>query len=352
MNETARARRQGPLQVGLIGYGLAGSVFHAPLIAATPDLCLTAVVTADPGRAQQVREQHPQARVLADSEALFSRDFDLIVIASSNRSHAPLAMRALQAGLAVVVDKPLAVTTAEATALAEFAAARGLLLTVFHNRRWDSEFLTVQQLIADGVLGKVHRFESRFERWRPQLRAGWRQQSDPAEGGGVLLDLGSHLIDQAVQLFGPVQRVHAELDCRHPEATVEDDAFVALRHVSGTRSHLWMSSRAIHAGPRLRVLGDRAAYVKPGLDGQEDALRAGMRADDPRLGAEPESEWGQLIDARGAHSLASLRGRWCDYYPAVARALRTGAAPPVSAHDAVEVLRLCEAARACATQQR
>ncbi len=335
-----------PLRVGLIGYGLAGSVFHAPLIKATAGFRLDAIVTSNPTRAEQARQQHPLASVLADSEALWARALDLVVIASSNRSHAPLAMRALEAGLAVVVDKPLAVTSAEAQALAEFAAARGRLLSVFHNRRWDSEFLTLRDLIDKGALGKVHRFESRFERWRPQIRAGWRQQSDPAEGGGVLLDLGTHLIDQALQLFGPVQSVHAELDCRHAQSAVEDDAFIALRHLSGVRSHLWMSSRAIHAGPRLRVLGDRAAFVKPRLDGQEDALRAGMSAADPQFGHEAEQNWGELIDEAGARSVPSLRGRWSDYYGSIERCLRHGDPPPVSPFDAVEVLRVCEQARA------
>lgn len=342
MSDATRER----LRVGLIGYGLAGSVFHAPLIKATPGLRLDAIVTSNPTRGEQARQQHPQASVLVDSEALWSCALDLVVIASSNRSHAPLALRALQAGLAVVVDKPLAVTAVQAQTLAEFAAARGQLLTVFHNRRWDSEFLTVQDLIAKGALGKVHRFESRFERWRPQLRAGWRQHSDPAEGGGVLLDLGTHLIDQALQLFGPVQSIHAELDSRHTDSEVEDDAFLALRHVSGVHSHLWMSSRAIHAGPRLRVLGDRAAFVSPRLDGQEHALRSGMGVGDPRFGYEHEQDWGELIDEAGARSVPSLRGRWSDYYGCVERNLRYGDPPPVAPFDAVEVLRICEAARA------
>jgi len=341
-----------PLRVGLVGYGLAGSVFHAPLIVATPGLDLVAIVTADAERAAQASARYPRAEVLASSEMLWTRELDLLVIASPNRSHAPLASRALRSGVDVVVDKPLAVTSAQAQDLVDEADALGRLLSVFHNRRWDGDFLTVQQLLRDGRFGQVHRFESRFERWRPEPRPGWRQLADPADGGGVLLDLGSHLIDQALQLFGPVARVYAELEQRHPQAAVEDDAFLALHHVDGVRSHLWMSSMAAHGGPRFRVLGSEGAYVKHGLDGQEAALRAGMRADDPRFGQEEASAWGDHVMDEHEDIVPNLPGQWSRYYAGIERAIRTGAAPAVLPESAVAVLHICEAARRAALDRR
>jgi predicted dehydrogenase len=258
----------------------------------------------------------------------------------------PLASAALDAGLDVVVDKPLAPTAAEARALVHAAKAAGRMLTVFHNRRWDGDFLTARKLIERGRLGRVLRFESRFERWRPEIKQGWRELGDPAEGGGVLNDLGSHLVDQALQLFGPVREVYGELDARRAGAQVDDDAFVALEHESGVRSHLWMSAVAADLGPRLRVLGDRAAYVKRGLDPQEDALRAGGDPRAPGWGEEPEPAWGVLGAGDEFEPVRTEPGAYVRFYEGVARALCEGAPPPVDPEDAVAVLELLDAARA------
>lgn len=346
MNALAPAQR-----VALVGYGLSGSVFHAPLIAATPGLRLATILTRDAERAAAARSQYPQATVVADMEALWDSAPDLLVIAAPNRHHHPLALQALQRGIAVVVDKPLAVTTVDASELIDVARAQGVMLSVFQNRRWDGDFLTVRQLLDSAQLGRLQRFESRFERWRPQPRPGWRQHADPHDGGGVLLDLGSHLIDQTLQLFGPVRSLYAELERRHPDTQVEDDAFVALEHANGVRAHLWMSSMAAQAGPRFRVLGSRAAYLKSGLDGQEAALRSGMRANNPGFGQEKESDWGSLIRGDEAEVVPTLPGQWTRYYAAIECALRTGASPPVAAEDALRVLRLMEMARQSAAQR-
>ncbi|MFC7218469.1 Gfo/Idh/MocA family oxidoreductase [Streptomyces polyrhachis] len=350
-----------PLRVGIIGYGLAGSVFHAPLIAATPGLVLDTVVTANPERRQQARERYDGVRVLDTPEELLARaeELDLVVIASPNRTHVPLATAALKAGLPVVVDKPLAATAAEAEALRELADERGLMLSVFHNRRWDNDFLTLKRLIDDGALGDVQRFESRFERWRPQLKGGWRESGDPAEVGGLLYDLGSHLVDQALTLFGPVVRVYAEADVRRPGAQTDDDAFLALTHASGVRSHLWASATTAQLGPRLRALGSRAGYVTYGLDPQEAALREGAVPGTPGedWGVEPESAWGRLgagesVLTGGGEPVPTLPGDYPAYYAAVADALRTGAQPPVTARQAAETLRVLEAARLSAAEGR
>jgi predicted dehydrogenase len=347
-----------PFRVVLVGYGLAGSVFHAPLIAATPGLVLDTVVTTDAERRQRALAAYPEVRLASALEEVWARAhaLDLLVVASPNRTHVPVATQALAAGLAVVVDKPMAATAAEARRLAALANERGLLLSAFQNRRWDGDLLTVRGLVERGELGRVHRFESRFERWRPQLRGGWRDSSDPADAGGALYDLGSHLVDQALLLFGPVVSMYAELDVRRAGATIEDDAFLALTHASGVRSHLWMSATAPQVGPRFRVLGSSAGYVKYGLDPQEAALAGGQRPG-PGWGVEPEDRWGRL-DASAAPfpgagtSVPTLAGNYPAYYAALTAALRDGTRPPVTAEQAAATLDILEAARVSSHKRR
>ncbi len=336
-----------PYRVGLIGYGLAGSAFHAPLIAGTPGLRLDAVVTANPDRRAQLHREHPDARALDTPEQLFADAgaYDLVVIASPNRTHVPLAQAALTAGLATVVDKPLAATAAEALALCGLAESRGTLLTVYQNRRWDGDFLTARRLVEEGALGRVHRFESRFERFRPKPKAGWRELADPAEAGGTLYDLGSHLVDQALTLFGPVATVYAEIDVRRDGAVVDDDAFLALTHADGTRSHLWTSAVSALGGPRLRVLGDTAGYVKFGMDPQEAALRAGRRPGAGDWGVDDPSHYGVLGTDEASVHLPTVPGDYPAFYAALATALATGTPPPVDPRDSVAVLTVLEAAR-------
>ncbi|MEU1656380.1 Gfo/Idh/MocA family protein [Streptomyces griseofuscus] len=346
-----------PLRVGLVGYGLAGSVFHAPLITATEGLVLDTVVTSNPERQQQARDAFPDVTLAATPEELFARadELDLLVIASPNKTHVPLATAALEAGLPVVVDKPVAGTAAEARALAALAEDRGLLLSVFQNRRWDNDFLTLRALLEDGALGDVRRFESRFERWRPRPKGGWRESGDPAEIGGLLYDLGSHVVDQALVLFGPAAEVYAEADVRRPGAEADDDTFIALTHASGVRSHLYVSATTPQLGPRFRVLGSEAGYVKYGLDPQEAALREGLHPG-PRWGAEPESLYGRIGAGEspltgGGTPVKTLPGDYPAYYAAVAAAL-TGAGPnPVTALEAAAALDVLEAARRSAQEK-
>ena len=332
------------LRVALIGYGLAGRIFHAPLLTAA-GLAVTSVVTRDPQRAAQVAADLTQAQVVASVEEVWARadEHDLVVVASANASHAPVTSAALAHGLPVVVDKPLAVSAADAAQLVQAAEQAGLLLTVFQNRRWDADQLTVQRLIDDGVLGDVLRHESRFERWRPALAADkWRETTSAAEGGGILLDLGSHLIDQAVVLFGPVSHLYAEVESRRGGA--DDDVFVALTHDGGVRSHLWAGALAGAPGPRRRVLGTRGAYVVDDLDGQEEALSTGLRPGDPTWGMSAD---GSQRVQRGSEQeqISGERGRWEAFYPAVAAAVLKGGPPPVDPSDAVATLTLIEAAR-------
>jgi predicted dehydrogenase len=337
-----------PKRVALLGYGLAGSVFHAPFIATTPGLRLAVVVTGNEERRAQALREHPDVVVLSTADEVWDRaaELDLVVVATPNSSHVPLAQDALDAGLPVVVDKPLARTAVEGRALVETARDRGVMLTVFQNRRWDGDFLTLRRLLDQGRLGRVHRFESRFERWRPQPGGGWRERAGAEEGGGLLYDLGSHLVDQALQLFGGVRDVYAELDVRREGAQVDDDDFLALEHESGVRSHLWMSALAADRSPRFRVLGDRAAFVKQGLDVQEEALRAGHSPAEPAWGEEPRELWGRLVVDGEAHEVRTEAGSYGSFYAGVAQSLHDSAPPPVDPSDAVAALEVLDAARA------
>jgi predicted dehydrogenase len=335
------------LRVGLIGYGLAGAVFHAPLISATPGLRLTAIVTSDEARRDAAVKTYPQTRLLPDADALFriASDLDIVVVASPNRTHVPLALAGIDAGLAVVVDKPLAATADDARRLIAAAQARGTLLTVFQNRRWDGDFLTIRRLLAEERLGAVMRFESRYERWRPAAKPGWRMLDAPEEAGGLLFDLGSHLIDQALVLFGPATLVHAELDRRRPGVAVDDDVFVALTHAAGVRSHVWMSSVAARPAPRFRVLGSRAAFTKFGLDVQEDALRSGANPRTAGWSEEPEDRWGGLGAGDEVETIRTAPGDYPQFYRGVVDALLSGAPAPVDPADAVATLAIIESAR-------
>jgi predicted dehydrogenase len=329
------------LRVALIGYGTGGALFHAPLVAAAPELELAAVVTADPGRQASVVSRYPDASILGSVDDVWTGGYDLVVVTTPNASHVPLAHAALDAGIPVVVDKPVAPTVAEARSL-----SGGPLVVPFHNRRWDGDFRTVQRLYAEGTLGGVLRLESRFTRWRPAIRPGWKETADPAAAGGVLYDLGSHLIDQALTLFGPLAEsgVYAELDVRRPDALACDDAFVALTHANGVRSHLWMSAVAADLGPRFRVLGDRAAYTSYGLDVQEQQLRDGLTPGEGEYGITRPEAYGLLGTPGKARPHPTEAGRYQDFYPRVAASLRGEGPPPVTLEDAVACLEVIETA--------
>jgi scyllo-inositol 2-dehydrogenase (NADP+) len=316
------------LRAGIAGFGLAGEVFHAPLIDAVEGIDVAGVVTTDPERQSRARERYPDARVVADIEELWD-GMDALVIATPNRAHVPLGLAAVERGVPLVVDKPLAPSAADGGRLIEAAESAGVPLTVFQNRRLDGDFLTLRGLIERGELGTVTRFESRFERYKPQVDGGWRELGDAAEGGGLLLDLGAHLVDQARVLFGPPRRVYAELHVRRPGAQVEDDVFVALEHEGGVRSHLWMSAVAPLHGPRFRVIGLERGFASDGLDPQEAQLESGVRPGDPGYG-----ESGDL-----------LPGAYQRFYEGVRDWLRGDAPAPVDPRDSLACMRVLEAAR-------
>ena len=351
-----------PVRAGLIGFGYAGRTFHAPLLQTTPGLDLVAVSSSQGATAAAALSQPGACAVdvLPTPEALLAReDIELVVIATPNASHAPLAEAALRAGKAVVVDKPFALSAEQAEALVRLADEQQRLLSVFHNRRWDGDFLTVQALLQDSAkpLGRLVQMEACFDRFRPQVRERWREQAD--SGGGIWLDLAPHLLDQALQLFGAPVALQADIASLRDGAQADDWFRCQLRYASGLRVGLQASTLAALPGPRFALHGTRVSYRKAGLDLQEDALKAGLRPDpaDPAAwGADPND--GQLmLQTDGDVDLQALPlitqpGRYPAYYAGVRDALRGRGPNPVSARSALAVMRLLDVGRDSARQQR
>lgn len=331
-------------RVALVGFGLAGKAFHAPLIAATDGLELAAIVTS---RAAEVASLYPEVQVVPTlGQVLADPAIKLVVLASPDHVHAPQAIAALAAGKHLVIDKPLAPGLAEARAVAEQAAERGLLLSVFHNRRWDADFLTLQRLIAEGELGEVIELESRFDRFKPELGTRWKDQ----RRGGVWQDLGPHLVDQALVLFGRPLAISADLTILKPGGLSPDYAQVVLRYAA-RRVTLHMSQTMPDHSLRFAVHGTRASFVKHGLDPQEDQSKAGLVPGDPAWGIDPLP--GLLTRADGtAGCVESERGDYCGYYRAVAAALSGHGPMPVSAADALAVMELIEAGLTSSAERR
>ncbi len=342
-----------PIRTGIIGYGLAGRVFHAPFIATNPDFSLDLIATSSPERASEALAHHSNATIVESPDALLARaaagDLDLVVLASPAHVHLEQGLAALEAGCAVVIDKPFVPSLRDGKKLIAKAEEVGKLLTVFQNRRYDGDFLTLRKLVEGGTLGAVHRFESTFERWGGAVRDRWQDTTTIDQGAGITFDLGSHLIDQALHLFGPAQLEHASLLRVRENGVSDDDAFIALRHTSGVRSHLTMSRAAAQSGPRFRVLGSESAYTVYGLDGQEPALKNYVWPGAAGYGETPDNEWGLLgIDGSdaGLTPVATEKGNYPGFYEGVAASILHGAPAPVDPREALEVVRIIEHAHA------
>ncbi|MEN3029341.1 oxidoreductase [Chromobacterium amazonense] len=333
------------LKVGLLGFGYAGSTFHAPLLRAVDGIELVAVASSRP---EQVAAVLPNVQVHASPEALLmAPDIDLVVIATPNDSHFPLAEAALRAGKHVVVDKPFTLTAAEAKQLVELAGRLGLLLSVFHNRRWDADFLAIQQLIADGLLGRVVHFESHFDRYRPQVRQRWRESTNA--GAGLWYDLGPHLLDQVVQLFGLPQAILLEKAALR-DGALSDDWFHALLRYPDKRVMLHGSALVADAGPRFIIHGTQGSFSKYGLDPQEEALKAGGMPGSAAWGRDGLP--GRLVLADGVpREHVGPAGDYTRYYSSVRDALLHGAANPVPAMQAWQIMVLLELGWLSADQQ-
>lgn len=323
--------------VALVGFGYAGQTFHAPLISACPDLRLHTVVTRNP---EAVRAAWPEVRAVAAIEAVLADpEIDLVVLATPNALHAPHARAALAADKAVVIDKPFALSLAEARGVADLARERGLFLSVFHNRRWDADFLGLQQQLASGALGPVRTFESHFDRFRPEVRDRWRERDGP--GGGIWNDLGPHLIDQALVLFGRPLGVTCDLAVLRDGGQAVDWAHAVLRYAD-TRVILHADMTTPAPDLRFAVHGATASWLKSGLDVQEDQLKSGLAVGAEGWGRDPRPA--TVVDgASGARSQAVCPpGDYPAYYAAVAAALTGRGENPVPPEQALEVMEVLE----------
>ena len=341
------------LRVGLIGYGYAGKTFHAPLIAAVPALELAAVASSDPAK---VHADWPEVTVHATPAELIARDdLDLVVVATPNDTHHPLARAALLAGRHVVVDKPFTVALADARELVELARRQGRVLSVFHNRRWDGDFLTLRRLVADGGLGRVVEMSSHHDRFRPEVRQRWRESAGP--GAGLWFDLGPHLLDQALQLFGRPRAITLARD-RVRDGALADDWFHAHLRYERLHVHLHAGMLVAAGAPRFAVHGTAGSFVKQGLDAQEDALKAGVRPAWP-----PQPGWGadpgralrvtRAGDGAAVTEVVALQpGAHQAFFAGVAAAIRGTAPNPVPAEEALDVMTLVELGIASAAQRR
>ncbi len=335
------------IPVGLIGYGFGGSVFHAPLIRRTPGLRLDCVVTS---RREQV-ERMPGVRVLGSvAELLADAGVPLVVISSPSGTHPEIARAALLAGKDVVVDKPIAITADEAGALIDLADRKGRMLTVFHNRRWDGDFLTVKQCIAGNRLGTVYHYEAHYDRFRREVVRRWKEQ--PGIGSGILYDLGPHVIDQALQLFGMPSAVTADVFAQR-EGAQAVDCFHLLLHYGRMRAVLHATMLAPRAGPHFVIHGDGGSFFKYGMDPQERALMAGKLPGDTGWDSDIADQPGELYLADGSRlAVDILPGVWQSYYAALSECLHGGGPPPVDPRDAVDGLRVIEAALRSAEERR
>ncbi len=335
-----------PLRVGIIGFGLAGRVFHAPFIATNPDFELALVATSSSERAAEARAQHPDAEIVASPDDLLGRagELDLIVLASPAHVHLEQGLAAFAAGASVVVDKPFAPSVDAAEQLIAAAESAGRVLAVFQNRRWDGDFRTIRRLVDEGALGTVFRFESTFERWGGPTRQRWQDTTTIEQGAGITFDLGSHLVDQALQLFGPATLARAELRIVRDGGVSDDDAVLILEHDGGVVSHLIVSRVAGQTGPRFRVLGSEGAYCVDGLDNQEPFLKEQRWPGSEGFGVTPEHEWGLIGVGDELRAVPTEAGDYPAFYAAVAASIRTGSPFPVDPRDALAVVRILEEA--------
>ncbi|MGY3884890.1 oxidoreductase [Aeromonas aquatica] len=329
------------INAALVGYGFAGQTFHAPFLTSTPGLSLGWVVSRD---AAKVQAELPGCQVGSLEQVLADASVDLVVIATPNDTHAPIARQALLAGKHVVIDKPFALDLAEAEALVALAQKQDRLLSIFHNRRWDGDFLTVRRLLAEGALGEIAQFESHFDRYRPEVRQRWREAGGP--GSGLWFDLGPHILDQSLQLFGQPDWIQADLAQQRPGA-LSDDYFHVVLGYGALRVILHGSCLVSATMPRFVIHGSTGSFIKFGMDVQEEQLKLGLRPPAADWGRDPESgQLSRVVDGQSqSQPVNGEAGDYGAYYRGVCAAIRGEAANPVPAQEALAVMALLDLAR-------
>jgi len=340
------------IRVGLVGYGMAGSVFHAPLITSVEGLTLTAIVSSN---AVKVHRDYPDVNVVPALDALLARDdIELVVIATPNGTHYEFARQALEAGKHVVVDKPFTIHTDEAEVLIALAKRKNVVLSVFQNRRWDNDFLTIRALLETGMLGEIATYEAHYDRYRPVVRDRWREQALP--GSGMLYDLGAHLIDQALVLFGPPQTIWADVHAQRQGAVTDDYFHLVLTYPQKQTVILHSGSIVRELPPHFQLHGSKGSFIKYGLDSQEDALKAGKRPGDSGWGEDDASHYGTLTVEVGEvtinGTIPTLPGSYEAFYQGMVKAIAQNSPAPVNPHDARNTIRVIECSMQSSQEQR
>jgi scyllo-inositol 2-dehydrogenase (NADP+) len=341
------------INVGLIGFGLAGRAFHAQVISRVPGLRLAAILQR---KGDEAAAAYPDAKIVRSIDELLALpEIQLIVIASPNETHAPFARAALAAGRDVVVDKPFTTSYDEAVELVDFAEKSGRFLTVYQNRRYDGDFQAIRELVAAGTLGRIVRFETCYDRFRPNFKPNaWREKATP--GAGILFDIGPHVIDHAMVLFGLPEAVTADVRIER-QGGLADDAFDIMFHYPNSlRAVLSSNILAVSPRPRFLLFGTKGSFLKHTVDPQENNLRFGKLPEKGSWGAEPEENWGSLTLSDGTNTterrIPSGTGDYRDFYANVRDVLEGKAKPFVSLQHALDVMRALELCRNSSEQQR
>ena len=332
------------IRTALIGYGSGGSVYNAPIIRSLPQYDVTHILTSSPGNVQAARRDFPEVVITEDlNSLLLAQDIDLFVILLPNHLHFPTAKKALEAGKNVLVEKPFTVTSEQADQLINLASQKQVVLSVNHNRRWDSDFRTVKSILSEGHLGRLVDYESRFDRFRSSVKEGWKEQTQ-IPGSGILYDLGSHLIDQALHLFGPPQEIFADIRTQRDSAEVPDN-FELLLLYPDLRVRLCSGMLVKEKGYTYSLHGTKGSFVKKGVDVQEEALKAGLSPTDrPDWGKEPKGIWGKLNTTEEEMFFRSRRGDYRQVYIGLHQAITEGTPPAVTAEEARDVIKVVELA--------
>jgi scyllo-inositol 2-dehydrogenase (NADP+) len=330
------------IMVGLVGYGLSGATFHAPLLSVLEEFQITKVVSS---KKEKVQQDLRDVEVVSSlEEVLEDGTIDLVVISTPSGLHYEMAKQSLTAGKHVILEKPMVVETWEAEELIKIADEKRLLLSVYHNRRWDNDYLTVKKLISDGVLGEINTYQAHFDRFRPVVRDRWREMQGP--GSGVLYDLGSHLIDQALDLFGWPQFILADVFAQRENGQT-DDYFHVILGYEKLRVILHSGSIVPSNGPRFQVHGSKGSFTKYGLDGQEDALKEGKKPSNDSWGTDDPQLYGKLITVDGEkekhETIETLHGSYITYYKKIAESILEGKSAPVTAQEGLLVIKIIEA---------